>query len=331
MTQKLGKPARLLLLFSALLLPFVVYLPIWRIELDAPQYPEGLSIQIHADDVRGDVDIINGLNHYIGMKMIHKADFVEFTVLPYVIVGFAVLFLLGFVINQRKLLYVLFAAFVLFGIIAMVDFWNWEYEYGHNLDPKAAIQVPGMAYQPPLIGFKQLLNFGAFSMPDVGGWIFIVIGLMLLIGVILEIRISKIPKSVFFILPLLVLFSSCQNEVSPIEVGRDHCDFCKMGISDVRFSSALLTQPGKTLKFDDLRCLLNYIQVDKSIKVKEIYVSNFVGKNELMLVSEASFFTSPRLRSPMNGNFAAFANKNDLNTTSQTFAGEEVSWEIIQK
>jgi len=53
----------------------------------------------------------------------------------------------------------LFTLFVLFGIIAMVDFWRWEYDYGHDLDPNAAIIVPGMAYQPPLIGFKQLLNF----------------------------------------------------------------------------------------------------------------------------------------------------------------------------
>ena len=44
----------------------------------------------------------------------------------------------------------------------MVDFYLWEYEYGHNLDPTAPIQVPGMSYQPPLIGYKMLLNFGAY-------------------------------------------------------------------------------------------------------------------------------------------------------------------------
>jgi hypothetical protein len=53
----------------------------------------------------------------------------------------------------------------------MIDFWLWEYDYGHNLNPNAPIIVPGMSYQPPLLGFKQLLNFGAYSYPDVGGWI----------------------------------------------------------------------------------------------------------------------------------------------------------------
>ena len=81
-TQQMGKPARMLLFISSILLPFVVYLPIWKIELDAPQYPEGLSLQIHANDIRGNVDIINGLNHYIGMKTMHKEDFIEFSILP---------------------------------------------------------------------------------------------------------------------------------------------------------------------------------------------------------------------------------------------------------
>ena len=73
----------------------------------------------------------------------------------------------------------------------MVDFWRWEYNYGHNLDPSAAIIVPGMAYQPPLIGFKQLLNFGAYSIPDIGGWLFIVSGLMMATAVFLEYKKSK--------------------------------------------------------------------------------------------------------------------------------------------
>ena len=51
------------------------------------------------------------------------------------------------------------------------DFWKWGYDYGHRLDPHAAIKVPGMSYQPPIIGSKQLLNFHATSWPDVGGWI----------------------------------------------------------------------------------------------------------------------------------------------------------------
>ena len=51
----------------------------WRIELEAPQYPEGLVLQLHANKIGGDVDIINGLNHYIGMATLHTENFFEFT------------------------------------------------------------------------------------------------------------------------------------------------------------------------------------------------------------------------------------------------------------
>ena len=75
-TKALQKGSRILVMIAALALPLVLILPIWRIELDAPQYPEGLALQIHASDIKGDVDIINGLNHYIGMRTLHKEDFI---------------------------------------------------------------------------------------------------------------------------------------------------------------------------------------------------------------------------------------------------------------
>lgn len=70
-------------------------------------------------------------------------------------------------------------------------FGDGEYNYGHNLDPNAAIIVPGMAYQPPLIGFKQLLNFGAFSIPDKGGWLFILSGVCMLLATVFETGVLK--------------------------------------------------------------------------------------------------------------------------------------------
>ena len=182
----LSRLSKITLSISAILLVIVLFVPMWGIFLEAPQYPEGLSLQIYPNKISGDVDIINGLNHYIGMKTLHTDDFFEFKVLPYIIGGFSALFLLGVFINKKKFLYFLLGLFILFGILAMYDFWKWEYGYGHNLNPAAAIKVPGMAYQPPLIGFKQLLNFGAYSYPELGGWLFITTGILLLFSGIIE-------------------------------------------------------------------------------------------------------------------------------------------------
>ena len=182
---------RMLTLLGALAIFSVLFFPLWQIQLTAPQYPEGLILLIYPGKLGGNVDIINGLNHYIGMKPLHAADFMEFTLLPYIIGFFSILLLITAIAGKRKLLNISFFLFLAFGIIAMVDFWKWEYNYGHNLNPDAAIIVPGMAYQPPLIGFKQLLNFGAYSIPDIGGWIFVSVGLILLFTVFLEWRSHK--------------------------------------------------------------------------------------------------------------------------------------------
>jgi copper chaperone NosL len=189
--NKLQKWIRLVLVLCAAGLVAVLFVPMWRIDLAAPQYPEGLMLLIYPDNIGGNVDIINGLNHYIGMKTLHTADFMEFTVLPYFIAGFALLFVITAVAGRRRVLNILFLLFVSFGVLAMYDFWRWEYNYGHNLNPDAAIVVPGMAYQPPLIGYKQLLNFGAYSMPDIGGWIFISVGVLLFLCVIAAWKKSK--------------------------------------------------------------------------------------------------------------------------------------------
>ena len=190
-TNSLSKLSIILLSISGIRLVISIFVPIWAIYLEAPQYPEGLGMFLHANKITGDYEIINGLNHYIGMKTIHQEDFWEFKVLPYALGFFAVLAFLFAFLKKKWGLYFFTALFLLFGIAFMVDFWLWEYDYGHNLNPNAPIIVPGMSYQPPLLGFKQLLNFGAYSYPDVGGWIMFAVGIISLVLSVLEFKSSN--------------------------------------------------------------------------------------------------------------------------------------------
>jgi copper chaperone NosL len=188
MSKRVGNITRLILILSGLGLIAVLFVPLWTIDLQAPQYPEGLALIIYPNGLGGNVEIINGLNYYIGMKTLHTEDFFEFKVLPYLIGFFAVAFLVVGAIGRRKWMYILLSLYIVFGVIAMVDFYKWEYNYGHDLNPHAAIQVPGMAYQPPLIGYKQLLNFSAYSIPAMGGWIFLGVGALAILCFVLEIK-----------------------------------------------------------------------------------------------------------------------------------------------
>ena len=188
--MKLSIVSKFLLILIAALFVSSLFLPMWRIELDAPQYPEGLVLQLFTDKIGGDVEIINGLNHYIGMATLHTENFLEFTVLPYIMMFFAVLSLLVIFINKRKAVLFYGILLVLFVVLAGIDFYRWNYKYGHNLDPNAAIKVPGMAYQPPVLGYKQLLNFGAYSIPDTGGWLLVGAGLLLGFIILKEYKFS---------------------------------------------------------------------------------------------------------------------------------------------
>ena len=148
-------------------------------------------MKIWINTISGDVKIISALNHYIGMKHIEVAMFPEFLYMIY-IVGFLIgVGLLTAIINKRFMLMIFAGLILAAGIGALVDFYVWGYDYGHNLDPTAPIVVPGMSYQPPLIGTKQLLNFTAFSGPDIGGWIFLVAGILVVGLVVFEVYTSR--------------------------------------------------------------------------------------------------------------------------------------------
>ena len=189
--KKLTNISRLAIAVSALLLVSAYFVPLWQILMWAPQYPEGLAMKIWINNITGDVKIISALNHYIGMRHIEVSMFPEFTYMIY-IVGFVIASgLAASIVNRRFMLVTYVLIIIGCAIAALVDFYLWGYDYGHNLDPKAAIIVPGMAYQPPLIGTKQLLNFTAFSGPDIGGWIFIVAGLLAVATLAFEIYRSK--------------------------------------------------------------------------------------------------------------------------------------------
>ena len=89
--------------------------------------------------------------------------------MPWILVGMAVALALIAWRGARRALVAWMTAFVLLGGLGLWDFWRWEYDYGHNLDREnAIIVVPGMTYQPPLVGSKQLLNFTASAWPGAG-------------------------------------------------------------------------------------------------------------------------------------------------------------------
>jgi copper chaperone NosL len=334
MSSKLSPRTRIFTVLASVAMLAVLVFPIWRIELTAPQYPEGLVLQIFATHIGGDVNVVNGLNHYIGMHSLHTRDFVEFLVLPYIIGGFAALGILVSVINRKKAFLAWIAVFLLVAFTSMIDFYRWEYNYGHNLDPEAPIQVPGMAYQPPLLGYKQLLNFGAYSIPDIGGWLFILVGVALVTLAILEYRTKRRPVApaltTLLLLSATAALSSCRQGPASLRLGQDHCEFCMMTVSDPRFGAEIITKKGRIYKFDDIHCLRGSIQANHPSKpdISAIYLVDF-ERGGWLKTQQASLLESETFRTPMGGNIAAFADSLHRQQYLEQNKGRLITWNDI--
>ncbi len=336
MNNRLSVVSRILVAFASGALVAVFFLPAWRIDLFAPQYPEGLMMNIWINNITGDVDVINGLNHYIGMKHITVDMFPEFKYLPFVVGFFMLLGMIVSITGSRKLLFVYVALTVLGGILAMYDFYQWGYDYGHNLDPKAPIQVAGLSYQPPLIGHKRLLNFDAYSFPDVGGWIVIAAGCLAAGVWVTEWYLNRkkmrgaIPKPAISLIVILFLIS-CNTNPEPFHAGKDNCHACKMAISDTRFGGELITKKGKIYKFDDLHCLAGFLG-SKTVDDKDIAQTltiNFDKPNSFIDVNKAVFLRGEAVKSPMGSNAAGFSSKADALRVGETMKGEVVDWTTL--
>ena len=170
---------RLIWVAALVLIPvfFMPVLPIWVMKLWAPQYREGLTLSIYANTIKGDLQSINTLNHYVGMRHITAEDFKEFRFLPQALTGFGILALLAALANRRWVAFLGWLAFTGFAVYMFSDYARWLWHYGHDLDPRAPIKLP--LFTPPLIGWKQMANFKVLSVPGPGT---VLLGLAWLIG-----------------------------------------------------------------------------------------------------------------------------------------------------
>jgi hypothetical protein len=162
---------RLLLVVGAVLLAAAIFLPLWQIHLEAPQYPEGLDLYIYsytldAGNEGQDLNEINNLNHYIGMQPIEEEDFPEMTFIPFFLGGFALLALRAAFFGTVKSAIDTLVLFIYFGAFSMWRFYHQLYTYAHNLDPKAPMDID--PFTPTLIGWKQIANFTQYSFPREG-------------------------------------------------------------------------------------------------------------------------------------------------------------------
>jgi copper chaperone NosL len=337
--KRLHPATRILLLLGLIAMAFAWSKPAWEIRLWAPQYPEGLAMQIWLDNITGDVDVINGLNHYIGMREIEIEAFPEFKLMKGLLIGLIAIGLLPVITGRRPFLWAFVIVLFLAAFAGLGDFWYWSREFGHNLNPKAAISVPGMTYDPPLIGYKAILNFVALSTPAIGGYLLIGCGTLataLLLWEIWRNRKSKShPAKLAALAPFLLLFAGCESSPQPIDYGKDECAECNMTLVVKHYGNEYITGKGKIFKFDDVNCMIEFIRREpaKSDTKGKLLVIDFNTPNQFIEAERAVYLHHKKLRSPMRGDVAAFQNRSAAEAVMAKLGegGRILTWEEAQK
>lgn len=187
LAKPLGLGSRLLLILGAACLVASFFFPLWQIKLVAPQYSQGLDLYIYAYQLEGgregaDLAEINILNHYIGMRPIEEADFVEMRWIPFVLGLFILLSLRAVVFGRMGNVVDIFTLFLYFGLFSIVNFYYRLYTYGTVLDPRAPMTIE--PFVPTLIGKNEIANFVQYSFPHVASYLLAAFALCIILAMV---------------------------------------------------------------------------------------------------------------------------------------------------
>jgi copper chaperone NosL len=355
--MKLNLKSRLLVALAALLLVPVFSLPLWSIRIVAPQYNDGLGMFIGLRDIWGhtehDIQNINILNHYIGMKPIVPAEVGVLEIMPWVVAFLIGAGLLVALIGRRWLTTAWLVLFVALGTAGMYEFYSWNYDYGHNLSPDAPIKVPGMTYVPPLMGTKTLLTIRASSWPSWGTFFMMLSfaaalwSLWLTRGARAEALASATVErvrralSAAAVVLLAVVVSACAPAsggerdalASVPEFAPDGgpCAYCDGEIPAVRFGGELTTRSGETYRFMSVECLAGFVASGRvpPADIRSMYVVDSSQGERLIDAESALYVRSEQRRSPNGLNLLATETEKVAYNLHFFFGGERLGWSDV--
>ncbi len=165
-SMRYGAPGFILLTARVLLL-VSLFLPYWHMELQAPQYPDGLHMTAHLNALSGDVAEIDGLNHYIGMRSLYEAAEIERTVGVFVMIAFVVMLELAAYIHTRWAV-IMVVPVVFFPVVFLLDLHLWMKHFGLNLDPHAPLSNAVKPFVPTAMGKGGIGQFVTIATPGAG-------------------------------------------------------------------------------------------------------------------------------------------------------------------
>lgn len=175
---------------AAILLIVSIFLPYWSLVLHAPQYPKGLVVHAYVNHMEGDVQEIDGLNHYIGMRPLNEAAALEKSISIFAVIALALLLLAAiFIHSPWAALFSLPA--VLLPPVFLADLYFWLNNFGQNLDPKAPLSNAIAPFTPTILGEGIIGQFRTVAYADFGLLLASAASILILVGLYLQRRAYK--------------------------------------------------------------------------------------------------------------------------------------------
>ena len=187
--QKYLLPSLLLGLASLTLL-LSIFLPYWKMHLNAPQYPDGLEVITYVNRLEGDVFEIDGLNHYIGMRPLEEAAQLERAVSILVITILAGLIVAAILIHTKWTVLLVLPA-VLLPPMFLLDMYLWLRNFGLNLDPTAALSSAIEPFVPPILGSGKIGQFETVASLQSGFYLALLAVALIFAGLYYHRRVYK--------------------------------------------------------------------------------------------------------------------------------------------
>lgn len=166
---------------AAALLVASAWLPLWHMELHAPQYPRGLSLTAYGTRIEGDVQEVNTVNHYVGVEAVHADSIPELALFPYLMGGLVAVVLGGAVVARSRITRAVVGLAVwAFALGFLVDLQWWLYRYGHERSADAPYRIDD--FTPRVLGGSQVVNFYSETMVGTGYWLIVLAALLVTVG-----------------------------------------------------------------------------------------------------------------------------------------------------
>ena len=138
-------------------------------------------------------------------------------------------------------------------------------------------------------------------------------------------------ETIFQVLILSLVISSCTVEPVAINYGQDACHFCKMNIVDRQHAAELVTTKGKAYKYDAIECMVQDLHNWSESDIAFYLITDYDSPGTLIDARKATYIICEDIPSPMGANLSGFELVNKAEQILNHKKGELYSWSALRK